>query len=252
MRFLFRLIPLLLGFVVLALFGMIMWQPTQVSAFTIGALLLVGYGLYELLVRRIREVDFWWSFGLTIFFILSSVGFFLYLEGWITRILTAVVVAALFSLFVEQVYRWFYAMKVPAYTLGVMISILEVCTVFFLAADFIGFRIFLHVPVWLLALVFFVAITMLYLIARSLQGHGRAHVVPAIMIGMVFTELFWAVLFLPTSFLVGGAMIAIVWYTIAGLLRMVELGISLRVSAPRYLTLASILFIIVAFSARWM
>lgn len=252
MRFLFRLIPALVGLVILVMFGLIVWQPARLGFIFGGALLLIAYGLYELLGRRLRESDFWWSFGLAVFFLASGVGFFLYLESWIGQLMTALMIAALLFLFVEQLYRWFYSMKIPSYTLGVMVALVELCTVFFLASDFIGFRIFMRAPVWLLTLVFFVTTAMLYLIARSVRGGGRAHLLPAILIGLVFAELFWAVLFLPTSFLVGGAMIAIVWYTIAGLMRMVELGMNLRASAPRYVGLASFLLVVVALFARWM
>jgi hypothetical protein len=251
MRFLFRLIPVAAGLITLVPFA---WLATTAHGWQLvmaGTAVFLWYALFELFGRRVREPDIWWATALTLFLVVSSIGFFLLVEGWIPRIVQALITAGIVAVFFEQLYRWFYAMKVPSYALGVMIALVEVVTMFFLAADVVGLRIFVGVPAWLLTLGFMVAAIVLFLIARSAQGKRPVPVLAALLLGVLFGELLWAVLVLPTGFMVGGAIIAIVWYTVAGLFRMADWGIGLGTSAPRYLTLAALLLLLVAFSARW-
>lgn len=251
MRFLFRLIPILLGIAALTPF---VWMATSERGWLImfaTVAVLVWYGLFELFGRRIREADIWWSFGLLFFFIASAVGLFLLVERSFMRAGIAIIVALLVFLVTEQFYRWFYARRAPSYTLGVMVSLLEVCTMFFVGADLIGMRLLLAAPVWLVTLVGMTTVALLFLIGRVASGAALQAVIPALMIGVFMGELLGALFLLPTSFLVGGAVVAIAWYVIDGLSRVADLGLSLRGPALRYLVLGSALFVIVMTTARW-
>lgn len=251
MRFLFRLIPILLALVALVPF---VWMGTSAYEWTamfVVVAALVWYGLFELFGRRISEADIWWSFGLLFFFIASAAVLFLLAERFFLRVGIAVIVALLVFLVTEQFYRWFYAHRSPSYTLGVMISLLEVCTMFFVGADLAGVRILLAAPVWMVTLVGMTTVALLFLIARAPRGAALPSVIPALMVGVFMGELLGALFLLPTSFLVSGAVVAIVWYVIDGLSRVVDLGLPLRGPAFRYLALGGTLFILVMTTARW-
>lgn len=251
MRFLFRLIPTLLGVTTLLPFLWLgVYEDGWLPVLALVAL-AVWYGLFELFGRRVREVDIWWSFGLLFFFIASALELFLLVETWFIRAGIAVLVAVLVFLVTEQFYRWFYAHRAPSYTLGVMISLLEVCTMFFVGSDLIGIHILLGTPIWIVTLVGMTTTVLLFLIARIVRGRVLQSVIPALMVGVFMGELIGALFLLPTSFLVSGAVVAIAWYVIDGLFRVVDLGLSFRAPAIRYLTLGSILFVLVMATARW-
>lgn len=251
MRFLFRLIPILLALAALVPF---VWMSVSragwLPMFAV-VTVFVWYGLFELFGRRIRESDIWWSFGLLFFFIGSAVGLFLLVERFFMRAGIAIIVALLVFLVTEQFYRWFYAQRVPSYTLGVMISLLEVCTMFFVGADLLGVRTLLAAPIWIVTLLGMTIVVLLFLIGRAPRGTVLQSVIPALMIGVFMGELLGALFLLPTSFLVSGALLAVVWYVIDGLSRVVDLGLPLRAPALRYLTLGGALFVLVMATARW-
>lgn len=252
MRFLFRLIPFLLGIFTLLFFVAIGIAPDNIPVLGGIMLLIVAYGLFELLGRRIRERDFWGSFVLLALFLISGVVFFILLEGWFESVAVALVVSAFVTLFTEQLYRWFYSTdRVPSHSLHVIISILELFLVFFISADLFGVRIFLHQPMWALSLIFVLVAFLLYPFARWARGSVKPLLIPALLLAIFFGQLFYALLLLPTGFMVGGAVVAIVWYVIVGLLRIVELGLPLRTTVRRYSFFAGILLSIIAITARW-
>lgn len=122
---------------------------------------------------------------------------------------------------------------------------------FFVGADLLGARILLAVPIWIVTLLGMTTVVLLFLIGRAPRGAALQSVIPALMIGVFMGELLGALVLLPTSFLVSGAVTAIAWYIIDGLFRVVDLGLPLRAPAIRYLTLGSVLFVLVMITARW-
>lgn len=254
MRFLFRLIPPLLGILTIACFGVLEIKTglRTILIIVIAYTILIAYGYFELFARRVRERDFWYAFLLTIFVGLGGMAFYIALEAMVGKVAVAVVTSVLVGIFAEQLYRWFYApARMPSYTLDVTSSLMELCAVFFLAADFIGLRIFLRAPLAILVPLFVIITGTLYAIARWIKGETRALLAPALLVGVLFSELLWAILFLPSSFMVGGALLAIVWYVTGGVLRITEAGLSLRRTLPRYMMVGVILAVGVILSARW-
>lgn len=252
MRFLFRLIPLLAGLFTLAAFAGLEWLGERLWLAALVYIVLISYSYFELLARRLRERDLWYALAAVLFVSLSGMGFFLGLESVVGKVVVAIFVAVIVTLFSEQLYRWFYApVRIPSYALAVTNGLVEIFTVFFLASDLIGLRIFLRLPLWILTPVFMVAIALQFLIARWLRGETRKLMVPAALIGLLFGQIMLALLYLPSSFMVGGALVAIVWYVVAGILRIIDVGLAPQRLVPRYLALGGLLIVMVAATARW-
>lgn len=252
MRFLFRLIPLLLGLVTILAFAGISFGFAPLRFLVPGFFLVLAYGLFELFSRRVRERDFWSALVLLGIFTGTGIAFFLFLETAWAKILTVFLTAGLVTFTTEQLYRWFYVTaRVPSYALGVSVSLLELFTVFLLASDFVGLRIFLRAPLWILVPGFIALIILIALFGRWARGLEKRKAVEIGLIGLLFGELFWAVLFLPSSFEVAGALIALAWYVIIGLLRVFESGLAVRRTAGRYAAVGAVLLIIIVFTARW-
>lgn len=252
MRFLFRLIPIILAILSVVTAAIIFIVPALAVWATLLFLIVAAYGIFEMLGRRIRQTDYWCAGTLLVLFLAGSFGFLFYLDGWILRALVIATAAWFVFFYCEQLYRWFYeAGRMPSYTLSVTISIIELLTVFFLTADLLGLRIFLHAPLWLVLAVWPILATAMSTINRFTSGAIRPHLANGILFGLLFGELFAGILYLPTGYAVGGAFMAIGWYVATGLLRISELNLSLRGPAKRYALVSGFLLIIVSLAARW-
>lgn len=252
MRFLFRLIPTLIGLLSAGVFIATYFAPELFWWWM--ALLAVGlaYALFELLGRRLRDRDFWSATLLLELFTAGGLGFLLYLDSLLMRIVVSVLVAVLAGLFTEYLYRWFYTTdRLPSYALEVMIALMELFTVFFITADVIGFRIFLRLPTWALAVSYGALMAVVYAAARFARSPFRVAVRPGALCGLLAAELFWSILFLPTGFMVGGALGALSWYIMTGLVRVQETGLPLGAPVRRYAFLGGALFLLILGTARW-
>ncbi len=252
MRFLFRLIPFLLGLLTgLAFFSLEFARSFWWLVFLIYPL-VIFYGYFEILAQRFRERDLWYAAAAAILVGGSGLGFYLTLENRWGRLLIALTTTLLVGIFSEQFYRWFYApARLPSYTLTVTVALLELFTVFFLSSLAISFRIFLRAPVWLIVPSYILILALLLVVGRWVKGETKKLLLPALIFGLLFGELLWAMLFLPSGFMVGGAMLTLLWYLAHGLFRVTEAGLSLRRSLPRYLVIGGILILILILTARW-
>ncbi len=252
MRFLFRLIPSLLGVATLVAFVLIAIDPVKFVYISSVFFIVMIYGIFELFSRRVRGKDFAGAVTTLILFTASGIGFFLFIEDTASRFLTAFVVALLVTFFAEQLYRWFYnTAQVPSYALGVSVSLLRIFTIFFLSADLIGLRIFIGLPIWSLVPGFVILIMLLVASGGWAQGKNNRPKSETFLLGLLFGELFWVILYLPSSFQVGGALIALAWYIVIGLLSVLESGLRVRRTIGRYALVGAVLFIIIILTARW-
>ncbi|MDP3985677.1 MAG: hypothetical protein Q8P82_02840 [bacterium] len=253
MRFLFRFIPHLLGIAAAGSLLAVHFSPERWWLWGVGFSICMSYGLFVFFGGTLRSRDFWNAYLLMLLFYWATFSFFLYFENTWERIAFAVFIGSLVGIFMEQLYRWFYGDRnVPSYSLTVNIAILEILTVCTGAASFLGFRMFLRLPVWALTIVFGALAVVLYIIARGSRQSIRSLVLPAMVVGLFFGELMLAVIFLPTGFMIGGAFIGVVWYLLVGLLRASETGVSLRKPMIRYTAFASALVVLLAVTARWL
>ena len=83
------------------------------------------------------------------------------------------------------------------------------------------------------------------------QGKNNRPKSETFLLGLLFGELFWVILYLPSSFQVGGALIALAWYIVIGLLSVLESGLRVRRTIGRYALVGAVLFIIIILTARW-
>ena len=253
MRFLFRLIPYLLAAFTIGLFISIAIAPTLFAWFLLIFLIILGYTLWELLGRKLRNLDFWGSFGLLAALTGGSMGLFLTLEGNLQRVGLAVITSIFIGVFVEYLYRWFYGDgSVPATALVVITTLVELGTIFSVSATFIGLLTFLRAPpLWMLAPLFAVIVAAIGLVGQWHRGVVKANAWGACIVGLISGELFAAASYLPTDYLVDAIVITIAWYVCIGMMRMYEFGTFSRRSVYRYLALATSSVLLVAITARW-
>lgn len=253
MRFLFRLIPFVIGLVTLILFLLIGGFPTQIGRIVFVAMIIIAWLLWELFGRSFVSSDFWGSIALLLAFVAGAIGLFLLVEGTMARTLLAIGVATLSTLLIEYLYRWFYGERgVPSTSLVVMTRLVELATVFAVSATAFGLRIFLRIPILpLLGLSFGLFVAILTLVGQWHRGTVKKQWMPALVCGLLGGELMVAISYLPTAFLVGAGFVTVPWYVGTGMLRMAQTGTWSHRACLRYLVLGACTIVLIALTARW-
>jgi hypothetical protein len=129
---------------------------------------------------------------------------------------------------------------------------LLILSLFLFASSLFGFYIFLHInKAWLFfAIIIFTLITNFQLFWALKVNFWESWPFNLVLSLSVF-EVFFVMTFLPTSFAVNGAMLAILYYSTLGIMRYHFLDRLDQKILKRYLVIGVLMFIFVAVSARW-
>ncbi len=212
-----------------------------------------GLLLARLLNVQVRTFQFWHLFGTPMLFLLSSFGLFFLLESVSIKWVLAGLVTVFLLLFVEHVFNFIHLpSKYQPFTLEYLSQLLHVLSVFFLATLGFGLRLFLHAPLWLLCLAFFLVLTFIMygtLFASKVDAlKARPY---ALATALLITELFAVISFLPTGFYTNAAFLALGVYVLLGLSRADALHKLSREVLRRYLTIFVFLGAVIALTSQW-
>jgi len=129
---------------------------------------------------------------------------------------------------------------------------LNVLTIFFTATALSGFRLFFHMPLLILVLIF-AAASFLIIVKTYLLSHiGNLRSVLFALVGtVVLTELFLVVSFFPTGLYVNGATMTLITYAYLGLSRAYLSDILSKNVYGRYAIVGGALLILILSSATW-
>lgn len=223
------------------------------------AALLAGLMVVVLLFVRLvgqtskREFSFWYLVGMPAVFFSSAAGMSMFFETRLDRLLLALVVAILLFLFAEHIFHYVHLpVNYLAYGIEHLSLVLNVLTMFFLAATAFGFQMFLHLPLFLTSAAFFcVSAFVIYgtlWVSKVEHTHGWRF---ALSGAVLTTELFMVVSFLPTGFYTNAALLALFFYLFLGLSRARFTDQLTSVLVRRYVVIAVILFATVLGTAQW-
>jgi hypothetical protein len=140
----------------------------------------------------------WWYHGLTI-----GAGFFLYL-------------------FLEQILNYFYfAVRYQPYTLENFSFYWNMLAVFAVSASLFAALLFVGIKVWYLTAFFFIVI---FILTKQIYWVNKIewtkYAIFCWVTALTMSELFLVLNYLPTSYLVNGIVMAIVFYVMTGLGRL--------------------------------
>jgi hypothetical protein len=142
--------------------------------------------------------------------------------------------------------------KYQPYALENISAYVNLVSVFFMGASFHSSMIFLGTSGAMSSL--FVFIFTLVLVIQMIWINKivlRGNYLVAIMLSLLVTEIFWATVFLPSSYLVNGLIMAISYYFLVGIFRYWLLNSLDRKVFKRYIIISLSIFIVIALSARW-
>jgi len=253
MIILHKISTFLAGIIVAVGFALMIYFPF-LSLGVIPAVLLL---LFVLLARlndwQIQTYRFWNFVGTPIIFAFSGLVLFLFFEGSTEKALMGLVAAFGVFLFTEHQFAYLHTPPLyKPYSLENLSLVLNVLTVFWLAAASYGLMIFLHVPLVLTGLAFFILnIFVVYnMLWISKVEHSRA-LAYALGGAVILTEMYLAVAYLPISFYVSATVISVFFYVYQGLCRAHLLDKLTKSIMLRYVTLGSGIVLLVLSTAKW-
>lgn len=241
-----------LAFAVLGFVLLLTWTHSFVSMLL--SVVAVTLVLARLLGWQIRTFQFWHLLGTPLLFLLASYGPFLLLESLTAKIGLSILVAALLFLFVEHVFAFVHLpIAYQPFTLEYLTQLLHILSVFFLSVLGFGLSLFLHTPLWLLSIAFFL---ILFFIVYGTLWAGKVDPVrarPYALAGALLTTQLFAVLsFLPSGFYTNAAFLALGVYIFLGLSRAQALHKLSKEVLRRYLVLFVLLSLVIVVTSQWL
>ncbi len=247
-----RFIPYLLGLVIIAGMLLAAFVPVFIwPAFAVGAI-IIAFAIWLLSDNKLN-LEFLNSLVTPLIFYMVVFLFTLFLESAVLKIIFPLVAAFLVLVYTEQLFYYrYFDRKYQANALENLSFYMVILSIFFLASSLFGFYIFLHAPKALLLVVTVLVILVLnYQLFWVLKVNFWESWPYNTVLTLAAFEFFYVLTFLPTSFAVNGAMLAILYYFTLGLLRYHFIDRLDKKVLKRYLIIGSIMLMFVAFTARW-
>ncbi len=248
-----RTIPFLIGILTASLLlGIFKW-PDFVLWLSILVVLVVVFGIGKI-AEFGDSLEGWWHVAITpVLFVVSSIAFMLFVEADWLMIVLALVTAIFTFFFAEHLFKFIHLPSLyQPYALEHTSLVLHVASMFFLSTAFYGLQTFLRMPIWLLATVFLMfSGLMVYETLWVSKIRDAKAVRVALIGGLMFTELFVVLSFLPTSFYVNAAISTLVFYSFLGVMRASFLQRLSKDILKRYVILGLILIVALLATAKW-
>jgi hypothetical protein len=247
-----RFIPYLLGFLIVA--GMLLAAFVPVLIWPLFGLLafLILLAIWTLSDNKFN-LDFLNSVVTPLVFYSAVFLFTLFLESMYFKALFPFIVAFLLFVYTEQLFYYrYFDKKYQPNSLENLSFYMVILSIFFLSSSLFGFYIFLHAPkVALLIGVTLVTLLLNYQLFWVMKVNFWESWPYNLVLTLAVFEFFFVLTFLPTSFAVNGAMLAILYYFTLGLLRYHFIDrLDIKV-IKRYLIIGGLMLMFVAFTARW-
>lgn len=238
--------------VAIAYLVLILWPTTNPGILVaLGILLVLLFA--RLLKWEVKRFSFWVFFGTPMFFVLSSVFFFLFLENNLLKTVLAIFVTFGAWLYAENIFAFYHLPSTyQPYALEYLSLVLYVASAFFFTSGSYGAQLFLLLPVWVPAIAVFWAVLFatvgVFWVSKVAQDQS---VLFALSGAVMLTELYMVLALLPTSFIVNAAAFSVFLYLFLGLSRAHVLDKLTKVVLQRYLAVGAVLVLTILVTAKW-
>ncbi|HBL39780.1 TPA: hypothetical protein DDZ10_03870 [Candidatus Uhrbacteria bacterium] len=249
----YRFIPFLAGLLCAAALGLAIVAPDWFLP-AMGALLLALAFLYARLIDLPKHDFGFWNFLLTpLLFTLSAGFFFVFLEDASSMFILLGVLAALHLIYAEHLFYYFHRpSEYRVYTIERVSLVLSIATMFLLSSSLFGLMIFVQVPLWALAPIFFLtAVFTVYAVLWVSKMDPNRGSLYAIVLGLLLTELFLALSFLPVGHTTNAVLMASFLYFFLGVSRADFMGRLTRRVFLRYLFFTIVMVATVLSTTTW-
>ena len=228
------------------------WSDGNLGLFIVFGIVLMLL-LARLLKWEFKRFSFWVFFGTPVFFVLSSVFFFLFLENDLTKGLLAIFVTFGAWLYAENIFAFYHLPSAyQPYSLEYLSLVLYVASAFFFTSGSYGAQLFLLLPIWVPAIAVFwtvlAATVGVFWVSKVAQEQG---ILFAFSGAVLLTEIYMILAALPTSFIVNAAAFSVFLYMFLGLSRAHVLDKLTKQVLQRYLIVGTVLLVTIFLTAKW-
>lgn len=218
----------------------------------LSAVLMIA-AVWRLTEQKFVSAKLWRYMITPLIFTGGVINFYIFLDGPLFRQFFIAGCVILLWAYLEVIYlRFHYRPKYEPYALENITIHLDLAAIFLVASSFFSLSVFLGFSRFNLVLAFgaitvLLAIQLVWASGTTLKTGWHYLAV----ISLITTELFYAVSLLPTSVYVNGLLVAIGYYSMAGLARNWLLDIREEKVVRRYLLISSVSLILILITAKW-
>lgn len=213
---------------------------------------LLIFNFLLLKYKNQHKRDFLWLLSFAFIYGVTGWIYVLILESsWVIN-LFLLFWSLIYWLYLEAVFHEFYETE-RQYTFNLRNITLygNILIIFFLTASLVNFNIFLNFSRWWLILILFFIYNILIFLAYLKQDLGRPVLVYSILGSLVLTQFLGALLFLPTSFYLISALVALFYYFFMMLTSLDFRGQLTKNNLIKIFVFFFLVLFILLFSAKW-
>lgn len=233
----------------------VLWsRPEALLGLLVFSLFIFIVLLARLLKFEVKSLPFWIFFSLPLMLLLASFLLFFFTESPVTIFIGGLFITGLIWVFLESLYTFYYfPANYQPYSLEYLALSMYVVMTFALCSGSYALLLFIQVlPVWLPVIILFAffvfSIVCMFWVSKV---HIESSLIYGLVGALALTQLFLAISFLPTSFMVNGAVLAIFFYMFLGISRAHILERLSKVVLRRYLLSGILGIILLLITTKW-
>lgn len=247
-----HLIPLLEGGLIFLTLESFLFKPTAWIYVIVGMALIISLGMIVPKKKFLSWREFLHYIFNPVIFVWSACLLLLFFENVYFRHFFVLGVGVYIFFYFENLFYYLVSGNEESADGFLRITnLMNVVSVFFLAAGLYGVKTLIQLPIWLVSIVFSALLGALIYGAFGLVKPVPKEIVWDILIvSLIMAEFFVVLNFLPIGFYAAGAVLGIIYYMIAGIV----INFLKKGTAPyqRYLLVGGALLLVVILTAKWM
>lgn len=254
MILLHRITPFLIGASTLTGFVLASSLPSH-SGWLLPLLFLLIFILFARLLNwRPHKTESWLLLGTPLMLLFASEVVFLFLDSATLRLGLSVIAAFFLYFYAEHLFGFVHLpVFYQPHALQNLTMVLQVLAMFFFVAGLHAFVLFVPFIPLIVLVILLIPYTCASIFLSLWMGKAPRDIQRRYAVGgtILFTELFIALSFLPSTFTTSAALLAICFYLFLGLTRAHVQAKLTRRLVRRYLGLSFLMLVLVIMSARW-
>ncbi|MDP3964667.1 MAG: hypothetical protein Q8Q20_03370 [bacterium] len=247
-RILVFLAPLLIG----GIMEFALVYPDKVFPF-FSLLCMLGVVVFSVITKRPRQSEQFIFFLNALLFNISALAFIYFIQGELYRHIIIAGVTALNVIYLHHLFN--YHFRTDRYQLNALQNVssyINLSSAFTGSAVLFSLIIYLAWPAWTTTIILWALATLLSFQTTWMHKiKFSTSMYFALISGLVLTEVYWVVSFLPSSFLVNALIVTVVYYAMVNIGRYYLSGRIHRAVIIRYFVISVTVLVLTVVTARW-
>ena len=253
MKLLIKATPYFAALATAIFFVLTLNQPKIVYYYITIVLLLNFLAVYAICGQGFFSKLFWNQLPTSTIFLISSFGFFLFIEKLSVQIIYLIFISLIYFLILNNLYNFLHQTReYQSFALENIFSYIHLLTFFLITSVAFGTLVFLAWPIWILVIfAFLLGVILFALTLKAMKFDLLKGKTILVLMGVLSAEVFFVISRLPTSIIVNGLLASLFYYLGSSLIKD-YLHHSLSVKNVRlYLLVAFLIAFFTLATARW-